>query len=237
MNHLPKAEAKSAFSPLGDWGKALGTVAMGGDQLVAELKKTKADYSEAFAAANLPTYTRYITSLESFLHEDAVRAEGMDTPTLWFQLIPKVSGAEKITRLDVADIDVKRQVKDLLAEKQLTASDYDILVSEFLTNKYGGQVTIDPDGGVQIYFGEGAEADYTTGEKPPQYMANNAGTGVFHYSFSDPKLRTAVQRVVKAAELPGYYEFAICGDALQPIFLDYRPDNLDVYRPQNPAQL
>ena len=232
------------YLPLVNWADAMDRVGGINPEVTAELSKTKADYTENFAELALPTYKRYIEPLASFLHEQSPRHEGMNTPTFWFQLIPKFAGGEKLTRLDVADIDIHDTVQELIAKNNIDLDKYDILVSEFLTNKYGGQMVVGDGGEVAVYMGEGTEAEYSTAEKSPQYIADNMrSTGTFHYSFEDPELRLAVQNLIQAAAIqadngrfennyvPGYYEFALCGDELRPIFLDYRPDQLHIYRP------
>lgn len=207
-------------------------------KLAKELSKTKADYIQEFEALHLPTYTRYIEPLGKFLTRETVRDEGMNTPTLWFQLIPTSVDKQKYTVLDVNDEQIRSEVERLIDEHEV--GQYDILISEFLPNKYGGQMVVDEEGRVEVYFGEGKEADYSTGEKTPEFHVSNADpTGRFKYSFEDVGLREAAWRLIaattshsdngrfKKAYHPGYYEFALCGDDLRPIFLDYRPYSAD----------
>ena len=224
---------------MGEWSKAIDQVgAPKLEGLAEKLNRTKADYIQEFEALNLPTYARYIEPLAEFLTRDAVRDEGMNTPTLWFQLIPRSADMQKHTMLDVSDDQISTETKRLIDEQDIDK--YDILVSEFLPNKYGGQMVIDETNRVEVYFGEGKEADYSTGEKTPEYHVGNSDpTGTFKYSFDDVGLREAAWRVIDAtatesdagsfakAHHPGYYEFALCGDDLRPIFLDYRPYSAD----------
>ncbi|HMQ96326.1 MAG TPA: hypothetical protein PKD19_03855 [Candidatus Saccharibacteria bacterium] len=218
---------------------AMGNMSGKMARICGEFSKTKADYVEQFSALQLPTYVRTIEPLESSLQE-GVNAEGITTERCWFQLMPNNPHDTKVTVLDVAKDDALNSVIASINQHDINPVDYQLLVSEFLENRYGGQMVVSEMGMVSIYFGEGNEADYSTGNKVPQYTAdNNRPTNTFHYSFEDTELRRSVQKLVEAITLkggdsmrpgyhPGYYEFALCGDELKPIFLDYRPS--DIYQ-------
>ena len=156
---------------------------------------------------------------------------------MWFQLIPRGGANKKFTILDVPPEVVQSRVVQLMQDNLLNVADYNILISEYLDNKYGGQMVVGKDGAVSVFFGEGTEQDYSTGSKTPTYTAHAGFTGALHYSFDDEKLRTVTQKIVSATETadsdgrfgighhPGYYEFAIGENedgTLRPIFLDYR---------------
>lgn len=231
-------------SSLNEWAGALEKNG-GNEPVVSELGQTKVDNEEMFNGMDLPTYKRYIEPLQAFLERldsgddgliENVGNKVLATTKLWYQLIPRKKAGDKITVLDVTPEELISQIRGINTGK-INPQEYPILVSEFLPNEYGGQIVIQDDGAVEVYFGEGAEAEYSTREKPPQYSAtNNNPTRVFKYSFDDQKLRGIIYSTIKATGgIPGYYEFTLGRDEqdgiLRPIFLDYREDREGVYRP------
>lgn len=225
-----------------EWAKAIRAVDPH-SSLISPLEMTKADYAEVFDSLNLPTYSRHITTLSDFLETQDVRHGNQKTEKLWIQLMPNVPSRPKITELDIEEDKIVEKVQDLIEQHDLNPLEYDILISEFMKNEYGGQMIVSPNGeDVAVFFGEGAEQDFSSGSKTPEYMARTTLTGVIRYSFEDSTLRETIWSLIKATSCPsddgrfdrrfhpGYYEFALCEDngKLKPIFLDYRPD--DIYQ-------
>ena len=232
---------------LSEWARVLARYSAA-TAAMSELTKTKADYQQQFDAMELPSYKRYIEPLSLFIqhrltgdenHMDtAIRDEQLQTPSLWYQLIPFRESENRVTMLDVSSTELAVDIQKRLAKDEIDAGKYAILVSEFLPNAYGGQIVIDDDGGTAVYFGEGLEEKYSSGEQTPKFSADNKrATRTFHYSFDDPVLRQIIYSAVQATHgVPGYYEFAVGRDdtkngALRPISLDYRSDEQKIYRP------
>lgn len=231
---MSEVDRQQTYSSMQTWAKALQRHADLA-HLATAAAITKVECRDEFDSLQLPTYARYIMPLTDFYaRAEAPRDEAMITPTLWFQLIPNTQYGERQTVLDVPDSELVAAIDARVTVDE--RNKYDILVSEFLQNKYGGQMIVDASGSVEIWFGEGNEMDYSSGEKPPTHTADNhTATGRFQYSFEDEQLREAVWQIAGAAAVPndvdgrfgmsfhpGYYEFALCGEELRPIFLDYR---------------
>lgn len=243
---IPKQETEiTQHNNMQRWGSAIGRLARKLDNadlrnITKETSVTKVDCAKEFEALNLPGYVRTIESLSTFLANGEPNTAGMKTDRFWFQLIPSTPNGNKITVLDKTREDIYPQVQTIIRDNGISPQEYSLLVSEFLENRYGGQMVISKAGEVSLYFGAGAEIDYSSGSKIPEYSADNKNSaGIFHYSFEDSDLRKAAQKLVQAVAIsdvnsfrpnyhPGYYEFALCGDndqSLWPIFLDYMPSD------------
>jgi hypothetical protein len=152
------------------------------------------------------------------------------TERCWFQILP-TDGDQNVKLTVVEDglthEDAKLRILGHVAAKQ--AQDRtEIFLSEFLQNHYGGNITVNNNGELYAEFGEGVQIQYSAGEKTPSHYVTKKMGEIVHYSFDDTRLRTAIWNTIRSIPhadgefYPGYYEFALAGDQLRPIFFDYR---------------
>lgn len=202
--------------------------------LIASCQETKFDTTKEFEELCLPTFSQYTMSLDDFFVLDNVRTDSMKSERLWFQIAHK-DGTSKVTRLDVEDYAIPEMAYKILAGNE--PQDYNILVSEYLENKYGGHIVIDGESQIYIEFGEGPEYQYSDSRIPQFKVQSDQYTGVMNYSFEDVFLREKIYSALTAIPHiynesfrplyhPGYYEFVLCSDNLRPVFLDYRSSSL-----------
>ncbi len=187
-------------------------------------RETKADTQEVFDALDLPTYKRILTTKQSFRPE---QIEAFRFDAFWLQIF---GSEEKTTKLNLTRDELLQEVGDPSIDETTG-----ILVSEFLENKYGGNMVVSDNGQIVIEFGKGTNSDYTARNVTPSHFAiSEPGTGTMQYSFADIKLRELVwNNVIRPIRqggepLPGYFEF-IVADNDEVIFVDARPTN-PIYR-------
>lgn len=197
------------------------------EEFIRHANETKADTQDVFDALGLPTYRRIIRPLDTF---DAATEEGLanfTTPNVWFQIIrPESKDAQLDIPINALNVAIE-PYRDTASNGTL------ILVSEYLDNRYGGNIVITPEGQLIAEFGAGTNTDYTAGNATLGHFISSAhGTQTLRYSFDDPQLRQtmydAIRPLRRGGEVqPGYYEFILGDDngKLRPIYTDARLDN------------
>lgn len=235
-----------------DWGNAINEHLQTSnpdralEKCLGGLSLTRADRKKDFANLSLPPSARlehHIEPLTNFLSRERLSLENMSTERFWLQIIPTGNTNDRrITVLDIPSEQIRARIEEVIEADKIIPDDYNLLICEFRENKYGGQMVVDESDRVFVFFGQGMEGDYSSGNKTPQYIADNASpTGIFHYSFDDPQLRDVIYRLAtligfgtnsdsfRGNYRPGYYEFVLYEDSsgnLAPLIYDYSKDPL-----------
>ncbi|MFZ1249762.1 MAG: hypothetical protein WAQ24_05595 [Candidatus Saccharimonadales bacterium] len=111
---------------------------------------------------------------------------------------------------------------------------YDVLLSDYFENEYGGQFVITPSGQLFVEFGKGFQGNYAAGHSVPTHtVKSDPFSRILTHSYEDVELREAIWKTVRGVygngrnPVAGYYEFALYRTptgSLAPIFFDARTD-------------
>ena len=218
---------------LSRWAEAAKrqNVSLGIAQFITEASKPRQNTLLEFQAMRLPGYRHQIKlpSSEFAADPDAAFAS-IPTEKCWFQVLP-TSNDEGIKLTVVGNGKTHEEAKTIILEHISSKNAFDkseVFLSEFMDNIYGGSIVVNSLGELYAEFGEGTQIDYSAGERKPTHFANKSLGRCVQYSFDDVRLRTATWNAIESIPhsdsefFPGYYEFALVGENLRPLFLDYR---------------
>jgi hypothetical protein len=190
----------------------------------------------------LPTYDLVVLGLDMFLRTQDRVLDVMDFPMYWVTMIPLSSRLPKITRLGLSQSDVL----DFAHENAGEQENYDMLISEYENNVYGGNIH-SKDGLVYLELIKGDQIHVAQGtvDAADIYRAqrDDIHRG-FRYSVDDPVMRDIMWKTIQqirvkdsredgitnAEFMEGYFELALTNTPqrsnLRPIFLDHKTSPL-----------
>lgn len=220
-----------------------GIKAAGMPDWVSALKKVnpseaqKLDFSrnDAFAAVvdlGLPHYSRFNTRLDDFFSNPKKNLKNIKTRLCYVNLKPLHNSFQAFRQPGLATESLEEFLSKLILEKDREF--YELTVSEYKVNQFGGNVIINNDGTIEIEFKRGTQGPISDGTENPEFYVKMNASGVMHYSFEDINLRKNIWNTVRKIPhegnkyLPGYYEFQLVSKSeedspsLEPIFVDYR---------------
>lgn len=193
---------------------------------------------------NLPHMRYRLLPASEFLQNAEAVAAEVRSEQLLISVMPRSSDLPRITRPYIPIAEAGTFVRDNIPEGR--ESDYDVRVTECYPTSYGGNVVINPTGELYVEFRRGDPGPVGYGTETPEFTATrDRFTGVYKFSFDDPKLRDQIRDMLMNIPheregqrdivfTPGYYEFFLTkrpGDESErPFFLDYR-DNPAYYLP------
>lgn len=202
----------------------------------AQASETKSDVP-ASSELGLPSYRNVIVPLSMFMDDPHHIVEYVGTDNFWFQLLPHDRSKEKITISDIPKCDIADYIMQTSVDKD--PSWYHLLLSEFVTNIWGGTIIASEDRSVVGAFRRGQQSQVASEEEPAELiMKSQPGTSRILYfdlaegalpgsapdrPISDEHLKRALWSAASyVRKTPGYHELALVGDSLRPIFLDSR---------------
>jgi hypothetical protein len=202
----------------------------------ARASETKADVPSP-GELGLPSYRNVMVPLHVFLDDPESTIASVGTDKYWFQLLPHDRSEEKVTISDIPKSDIAQYVMGASVEKN--RGSYHLLLSEFVTNIWGGTVIVSDDRSVVGAFRRGQQSQVASEEDPAEIvMKSQPGTSrILYFDLAEDKspgsvpdrpipdehLKCALWNAASyVRKTPGYHELALVGDSLRPIFLDSR---------------
>lgn len=204
-----------------------------------ELKKEHPDLAQrldqprdagwrALEELDLPRYKRTVVSATEFLQDPAKAITSIPSEKLFVFLQPADGKPVRKTKLSLPEA---------IAFVQETAGEHperwEVHVSETEEEKYGGNISVNKDGGAVIELTTQGQGTISAGTGTPELRAwQDAFSGVWHYSSEDQTFRQLVQHIMRDvphdgnAYLQGLYEFHVVqpdtDEPLETRFVDYR---------------
>ena len=186
---------------------------------------------------NLPHNETITVAPRTFFQNANAILDQVGTPRIYMALVPKDTDHPRYSYGGL----YRNRAIEYVAEKipKKDREYYDLAIQPYFENIYGGNIVIQPDGGLLVEFAKGKQAYVARGKTAPEDLktiTRDPYLGSLKFSFEDPKLRDilydtllAIPHTGTGRELkftPGYYEFALVDKAnngtLEPLFLEYR---------------
>lgn len=221
------------INPMAKWAISIGEANLGprAAALFAEINRPRHETAIEFQIMGLPGYNNQVqVPFREFEADPNEVMSRIQTELCWFQVLP-IDGDQNAKLTEVGDGLEKEYAKQRILGHVAAKSAEDrteIFISEFLKNYYGGNITVNKAGELYAEFGEGVQIQYSAGEVSPTHFVTKKTGEVVRYSFEDTLLRSAIWKTIRSIPhadgefYPGYYEFALAGESLRPIFFDYR---------------
>lgn len=198
--------------------------------------ETKADVPSP-GELGLPSYRHIILPLGTFLDDPQHIVDSIGTDGFWFQLLPHERSEQKVTVSDIPKNAIAQYVMETCVDKN--PDSYHLLLSEFETNIWGGTIIVSDDRSVTGAFRRGQQSQVAAEEAPAELiMTTQPGTNrLLYFDLAEDALTGSVpdrqipdeglKRALWGAtsyinKSPGYYELALVGQSLRPIFIDCR---------------
>ncbi len=221
---------------MGEWAAAFSTT---NTRLSKLLSEDRAAGFDAVERLGLPTVKRSTFGfVGDFLKDPQAHLDKLNVNRYFLVIPPTKPKLEKFRKNDLAQGEVEPFIRGNVPSTNF--GDYSLIVGEYLDNKYGGSIIVNPDGRLIVEMIEGIQSPLSTGATPQYKVERDEFTGVFRYSdtFEDERLRRAVFRTISCIPPnysktfqdqpynPGYYEFGLVTEKdssfLKPKFWDYK---------------
>lgn len=213
----------------------------GENQLATEVEKDDGVKSEALKRAaliELPVYQSKTLKLARFLEHPEATLQNLQYPLYWASLLPLTASLAKRTKLGLG----REELLDFAQQYKKSKDDYNILLSEYARNVFGGSIISNSDI-VYVELARGDQINVAQGltGKGDLFIAKRGKDNIsFSYTFKDPNIRQLIwetlqyirrrdyeqERETDIRFLKGYFEFALTElpgrSALRTIFLDYK---------------
>ena len=224
-------EARVKGASMTEWAASLKEV---NKKLSQDLDVPRDEAFEAVDRIKLPRYERFSAQLSDFVKNSEKFFGIIKSAYCYFNLKPLKPGLKNYREPGVTKDQVTQFIMSGINKDQY--KDYNLTVSEYYENEFGGNILVNKDSGVQIEFKKGSQGPISHGSVVPEYTVEaDPFTKVFKYSFDDEALRKIIQSTLvkipydeQNGYLQGYYEFQLVrknkNKALEPIFIDYKTD-------------
>jgi hypothetical protein len=185
---------------------------------------------------DLPRYKNIQMPLADFISNPEKYCNNLKTSLFWAILQPTDPTKP---RYSIAIGKSKEEIMSYIAKNinKKDENNYEIILSEYLENSYGGNMIVNGDGKLVIELVSGRENHLDKGKQIPEFIVErDPFTNSFKYSFEDVELRSAIQEMLQSIVeegngrekkfKPGYYEIVFAREnkdsKLIPKFIDYK---------------
>jgi hypothetical protein len=222
-------DTKQKLGPsMDEWSRSLTRVNL---KLSNELDVPRNHALTKVVELGLPHCARFNCNLQFFFKFPERYLHSLQSELVYVNLRSKNKQLSVYRQPGISKSMVTNIVKSIV--KESPAENYDLTVSEYYENQFGGNIVVNRDGTIYGEFKNGAQWPISDGSETPEFTFNMSHSGTIKYSFEDVNLRRALFNTLRKIPhngsnyLPGYYEFQLVkkggiDDVLSPIFIDYR---------------
>lgn len=171
-------EKSQRGTTINEWAQAL---VAGSPDLAWQLDEDKLIGLRGLERLNLPRLYSETFLLKQFLQDPGGHFQRIGSEKFYINLPPRREGLVRYRQIDLTEGEALQFIFEHVPEDQVT--NYNIVISEFFKNEYGGNILVNDKGGVYMEAAQGNHAPLVSGAKTPEVIVERGKfTGVFHYS-------------------------------------------------------